>query len=95
MHGYTCTCKEGDGEVGGGFKLSQHGRETRDGEVQRWVYELESQMEQRQLFNEGHMGQGDRYPKGQEKGKSSDHNYSQGSKESQRGQSLFATFFSM
>ena len=39
--------------------LSQHGRETQDGEVQRWVYELESQMEQRQLFNEGDMGQGD------------------------------------
>ena len=42
-----------------GVVLRQHGRETQDGEVQRWVYELESQMEQKQLFNEGDMGQGD------------------------------------
>ena len=41
------TCKE-DG-------LSQHGKETQDGEVQRWVYEMESQTKQRQLFNEGDM----------------------------------------
>ena len=33
--------KRVDGE--GGDALSQHGRETQDGEVQRWVYELESQ----------------------------------------------------
>ena len=54
------TCKEGGwwgGGGGGGF--SQHGRETQDGEVQRWVCELEGQMEQKQVFNEGDMGLGD------------------------------------
>ena len=61
------TCKVVRGG-GGGDGLSQHGRETQDGEVQRWVYELESQIEQRQLFNEGDMGQGDRCTKGQVRG---------------------------
>ena len=50
-----------DGERGDG--LSQHGRETQDGEVQR------------QLFNEGNIGQGDRRTKGQWRGKSRGHKH--------------------
>ena len=65
--------KRVDGEEG--VVLSQHGRDTQDREVQRWVYELESQMEQRQLFNEGDMGQGDWRTKGQWKDKSSGHKH--------------------
>ena len=66
--------KRVDGE-GGRDGLSQHGRETQDGEVQRWVYELEGRMEQRQLFNEGEMGQGDQRTKGQVRGKSRGHKH--------------------
>ena len=67
---------------GGGGGLSQHGRETQDREVQRWVYELEGQMEQKQVFNEGdmaYMGQGDRRTKGYGRGKSRGHKHGGGS----------------
>ena len=66
--------------VRGGWFKSTYGRETQDEEVQRWVYELEVQLEQRQLFSEGDMGQGDRRTKGHGRG----HNFTRKQRESER-----------
>ena len=60
------TCKVVRGGGGGMVYVNMVGKHK----MERYKdgYELESQIEQRQLFNEGDMGQGNRCTKGQVKG---------------------------